>query len=140
LGFLKPLNIPYLCEHIVHVVEFQVQRTKQSCAELTAGFLACAEKELAAYALAVQELFGSDESCQSIEDWLGQIEWMGWPGTDAIPDWRRLTIAAAVQLATRVNVATATREPTRQEGKRASRPSLTQEKYAQIKEMIHVQK
>jgi hypothetical protein len=117
-----------------------MQKTKQPCAELTAGFQACAEKELAAYALAVRELFGSDESCQSIEDWLGQIEWMGWPSRDAIPDWRRLTIAAAAQLAARLNVATATGERTEQEGKRASRLSSTQEEYAQIKEMIYVQK
>jgi hypothetical protein len=54
-----------------------MQETKQFCAELTAGFLERAEKELSAYALAVQELFGSDESCQSIEDRVGQIDMDG---------------------------------------------------------------
>jgi len=43
---------------------------------------------------------------QSIHDWVEEIEWMDWPSGDAIPDWRRLTIAAAAKLATRVNVAT----------------------------------
>ena len=83
-----------------------MQRTKQFCSELTAGCLACAEKELAAYAQAVQELFGSDYARQSIHDWVEEIEWMDWPSGDAIPDWRRLTVAATAKLATRVNVAT----------------------------------
>ncbi|MGB8916585.1 MAG: hypothetical protein WCC89_06975 [Candidatus Sulfotelmatobacter sp.] len=83
-----------------------MQRTKQFCAELTAELLPSAEKELAAYALAVQEVFGCDESRQSIEDWMQEIEGMDWPSESAIPDWRLLSIAAAVRLARRVNVKT----------------------------------
>ena len=83
-----------------------MQRTTRFCAELTAELLPCAEKELAAYALAVQEVFGCDESRQSIEDWMEEIEGMDWPSGDAIPDWRLLSIAAAVRLARRVDVKT----------------------------------
>jgi hypothetical protein len=83
-----------------------MQRTKHFCCELTAELLPCAEKELAAYALAVQDVFGCDESRQSIEDWMQGIEGMDRPSESAIPDWRPLSIAAAVRLARRVNVKT----------------------------------
>jgi hypothetical protein len=81
-----------------------MQGKKQFCAQLTAGLLAYAEKELAACALAVQEIFGCDESHQSIEAWMEEIEGMDWPSESAIPDRRLLSIAAAVRLARRVNV------------------------------------
>jgi hypothetical protein len=35
-----------------------------------------------------------------------EIEGMDWPSESAIPDWRLLSIAAAVRLARRVNVKT----------------------------------
>jgi hypothetical protein len=79
--------------------------TKPSCVELASGLLPRAEKELAAYARAVLELFGSDEAIQSIEDWMKDLEWTDWPSRDAIPDWRRVTIAAAMRLASRVQPA-----------------------------------
>ena len=79
--------------------------TKPSCVELTSGLLPRAEKELVAYAGAVQELFGSNEARQSIEDWMGELQWMDWPSGDRIPDWRRVTIAAAMRLASRVQAA-----------------------------------
>ena len=81
-----------------------MQRTKQFCAELTAELLPCAEKELAAYAQAVQALFCSEQARQSVQDWVEEIEGMDWPSGDAIPYWRLLSIAAAVRLARRVNV------------------------------------
>ena len=83
-----------------------MQRTRQFCAELTAELLPCAEKELAAYAQAVQEVFGSEQARQSVQDWVEEIEGTDWPSGDAIPDWRLLSIAAAVRLARRVNVNT----------------------------------
>jgi hypothetical protein len=76
--------------------------TKPTCVELTSGLLPGAEKELAAYARAVQELFGSVEARQSIEDWREELQWMDWPSGERIPDWRRVTIAAAKRLASRV--------------------------------------
>jgi hypothetical protein len=78
-----------------------IQRTEQSCVELAADLFPGAEKELAAYARAVQELFSSEQARQSIEDWLEELESMDLPAAGAIPDWRRVTIAAATQLAIR---------------------------------------
>ncbi|HME36509.1 MAG TPA: hypothetical protein VKF84_14835 [Candidatus Sulfotelmatobacter sp.] len=80
-----------------------MQTAKQSCVEHTTGFLPGAEKELAAYAGAVQELFGSEQARQSVEDWLTELELMDWPARDALPDWRHVTVAAATRLARRVN-------------------------------------
>lgn len=79
------------------------QGTKQSCVELAAELLPDAEKELAAYARAVQELFGSEQARQSIEDWMAELDLIDWPSGDSAPDWRRLTITAAIRLAIRVN-------------------------------------
>ena len=76
----------------------------EDCVELTGVFFDAAEKELAAYASAVRELFGSEQARQSTEDWMAELESMDWPGRDAAPDWRRVTIAAAVRLALRVNL------------------------------------
>jgi plasmid stabilization system protein ParE len=70
--------------------------------EFTVQFMPDAEKELAAYARAVLELFGPEQARQSVEDWMEELELMDLPGEKAIPDWRRLTIAAASRLAVRV--------------------------------------
>jgi hypothetical protein len=41
---------------------------------------------------------------QSIEDWLEEFESISWPVGGAISDWRRVTIAAAVRLASRLEI------------------------------------
>jgi len=79
-----------------------MQKTEQRCVELTTELLPGAEKELAAYASAVLELFGSGQARQSVEDWIKGLESMDLPTEGAIPDWRHLTIAAASRLAIRV--------------------------------------
>ena len=78
-----------------------MQRTEHSCVELADELFPAAEKELAAYARAVQELFGSEQARQSIDEWLGELESMDVPDAGAVPDWRRVTIAAAMKLAIR---------------------------------------
>src|SRR5208337_3452530 len=80
-----------------------MQNTDQNCAEHAASLLPSAEKELAAYAAAVQELFGPQQARQSIDDWVEELELTNWPTEAGIPDWRRITIAAAIRLADRVN-------------------------------------
>jgi len=67
--------------------------------------LPCAENELAAFAGAVQELFGAEQARQSIENWMEELGAMDWWSQGAMPDWRALTIAAAVRLASRVDPA-----------------------------------
>lgn len=78
-----------------------MQITEESCAELAAKLMPEAERELAAYARAVQELFGSEQVGQSIEDWMAELELTDWECGAAIPDWSRITIAAAKRLAMR---------------------------------------
>lgn len=82
-----------------------MHRTKEDSA-LTAldGLCPCAERELAAFARAVEELFGPEQARQSIEDWMEELESMDWRSQETVRDWRRLTIAAAARLAGRVNV------------------------------------
>ena len=79
-----------------------MQGREQSCAELAAELTPDLEKQMAAYAGAVQELFGSEQVPQSVEDWMAEFELMNWPPGTAIPDWRLVTIAAASRLAVRV--------------------------------------
>ena len=61
-----------------------------------------AERELAAFALAVKEMFGTEQERLSIEDWMQELEAMNGTTENVNPGWRRLTIAAATQVATRV--------------------------------------
>jgi hypothetical protein len=61
-----------------------------------------AERELAAFAAAVNYLFGSAYVGQSIEDWVEEFESLDRPEGEVIPDWRRVTIAAAARLASRL--------------------------------------
>jgi hypothetical protein len=78
-----------------------MQKAKDVVVDVTAGFLSDAEKELAAFARAVQELCGAGQVRQSIEDWIEELESMDWRCEEAVPDWRGITIAAAVRLASR---------------------------------------
>lgn len=87
-------------------------REKQSCFQLTSGLLPEAEHELAAFAGAVKERFGSEQARQSVEDWMEELEMMEWPDGGGPPDWRRITIAAAARLASRVNLQVSARRPT----------------------------
>ena len=61
-----------------------------------------AERELSAFFAAVTELYGSEQAKASSDDWLRELM-----ASDELPDstrkWRTLTIAAAAQLARRVN-------------------------------------
>lgn len=64
-----------------------------------------AERELAAFLHAVNDLFGREQAQQSSQDWIEELELMDWSTQEINPDWRKLTIAAAIRLARRVNVA-----------------------------------
>jgi hypothetical protein len=75
------------------------------CVGFSGRLLPRVEKELGAFARAVNKLFGSAHVGQSIEYWVEEFESMDWPDGGAIPDWRRVTIAAAARLASRVEEA-----------------------------------
>ncbi len=76
------------------------------CLEISDRLLPRAEKELGAFARAVNKLFGSAHAGQSIEDWVEEFESIDWPAGSTIPDWRRVTIVAAARLASRVEIKT----------------------------------
>ena len=64
-----------------------------------------AERELSAFIAAVAELFGADQARMSVEDWLDESGFMDVSARSTHKDWRAVTIAAAVRLANRLNVA-----------------------------------
>lgn len=66
------------------------------------AFLVMAEQELAAFARAVRELFGTEQERHSIEDWMQELESMDWAPEESDPDWRHVSVAAARRLADRV--------------------------------------
>jgi len=70
--------------------------------QTTTELLASAEQELQAFAGAVTGLFGEEQAQQSAQDWLQELELMDWPTGDEVPNWRRVTIAAAARLAGRL--------------------------------------
>jgi hypothetical protein len=86
-----------------------MQKAKDIVVDVTAGFLSDAEKELAAFARTVQELFGSGQVRQSIEDWIEELESMDWRCAESVPDWRGITIGAAARLASRISALSQTR-------------------------------
>jgi hypothetical protein len=73
------------------------------CAQFAAGVMPIAEKELAAFARAVTELFGAEQARRAVEDWIEELEFSDWPAGSALPHCRQVTIAAAARLANRVN-------------------------------------
>jgi len=80
-----------------------MQKAKDIGVNVPAGLVSDAEKELAAFARAVQELFGEGQVRQSIEDWIEELELMDWRCAESAPDWRGITIAATVRLASRIS-------------------------------------
>ena len=67
------------------------------------GVIRTAEQELGAFFAAVTELFGPEQARLSVEDWLEELQ-----SLDTLPglkncDWRQVTIAASIRLASRVN-------------------------------------
>jgi hypothetical protein len=68
------------------------------CIELAARFLIPAEKELAAFISAVDNLFGPEQARQSALDWIQELKRMDWLYGDSVPDWRRVTVATSARL------------------------------------------
>jgi hypothetical protein len=63
-----------------------------------------AEKELAAFIAAVNELFDAEQARQAAENWIEELARTDWPSEDPVPELRRITIAAASGLASRIKV------------------------------------
>jgi hypothetical protein len=58
------------------------------------------EKELLAFISAVDKLFGAEQAHRSALDWIEELELMGWPSGESVPDWRRATLGASARLGT----------------------------------------
>ena len=81
-----------------------IHGTTDDCLEISDRLLPRAQRELGAFARAVNKLFGSAHAGQSIEAWVEEFESIDWPVGGAIPDWRLVTIAAAARLAARLHI------------------------------------
>jgi len=98
-------------------VTYMMQRTKEnSVATALEVLYSCAERELAAFARAVEELFGPEQARLSIEDWMEELESMDWRSQMTVGDLRGLTIAATVRLASRVVSKNSIRRKMRKQG------------------------
>jgi hypothetical protein len=75
---------------------------QQAPAELVAGLLMTAERELATFYTAVLRTFGQEEARRAAYDWIEEMETMIWPLDGAVPNWRHVSIMAADCLSSRV--------------------------------------
>ena len=64
-----------------------------------ANLIVLAERELAAFAGAVRELFGPEQATLSTAEWIDELESLNWPARPGVWDFRRITIAASARLA-----------------------------------------
>jgi plasmid stabilization system protein ParE len=64
-----------------------------------------AERELSAFMAAVAERFGPEQARASAQDWLDEAERMVDSPRSTTLDWRSVTIAASVRLASRIDAA-----------------------------------
>ena len=76
---------------------------KNSHSPADADLMVIAERELGAFIRAVTELFGPEQARLAADAWVDELELM-----DALPgptrrDWGSVTVAAAAQLARRLN-------------------------------------
>ena len=75
---------------------------QQAPAGPVAELLMTAERELAAFYTAVVRRYGPEEARRAAYDWIEEMETMDWPLDGAVPNWRRVSIAAANCLSSRV--------------------------------------
>jgi hypothetical protein len=76
--------------------------TQQAPAGIVADLLMTAERELAAFYMAVVRRYGPGEARRAAYDWIREMEIMNWPSDGAVPNWRRVSIAAANCVSSRV--------------------------------------
>jgi hypothetical protein len=79
----------------------QTGRQLEETAPFDANLMILAERELAAFARAVSELFGPEQASLSTADWIDELESLNWPARPGASDFRRITTAACSRLAHR---------------------------------------
>ena len=60
--------------------------------------LASAERELSAFVMAVNQLFGAGQGRKAAKNWIEELVRTDWPSGASVIDWRKVTIAAAARL------------------------------------------
>jgi hypothetical protein len=76
--------------------------TQQVSVERIVDLMLTAERELASFYEVIEKSYGPKEARKAARDWIDEVATMDWPVDGALPDWRRLSIAAADCLASRV--------------------------------------
>jgi hypothetical protein len=76
--------------------------TQQAPAGFVTNLRMTAERELAAFYMAVIRRYGPEEARRAAYDWIEEMETMEWPVDGAVPSWRPVSIAAANCLSSRV--------------------------------------
>ena len=79
----------------------QTDRQLEGIALCDANLILLAERELAAFARAVRELFGPEQARVSTAEWIDELESLHWPARPGVSDFRRITTAASARLADR---------------------------------------
>jgi hypothetical protein len=79
-----------------------ITATRQASAALVADLLSTAQRELSAFYTAILSKYGPEEARRAAYDWIEEVETMDWSVDGRLPKWRRVSIAAADSVASRV--------------------------------------
>ena len=79
----------------------QTDRQLEEIALADANLVILAERELAAFAGAVRELFGPEQARVSAGEWIDELKSLSCSARSGVSDFRRITIAASARLAHR---------------------------------------
>jgi hypothetical protein len=80
--------------------------------EPDAAQLLIAERAVAAFISAVNEVLGPDHAYEAAEFWIEQLNIMDWLASDELPDWRYITKEAAARLASNTQISSMNPRPT----------------------------
>jgi len=84
-----------------HRESMRTSRELEETALSDAELITLAERELAAFASAVTELFGPEQASLSTAEWIDGLESLHWSASPVVSDFRRITTAASAKLAYR---------------------------------------
>jgi hypothetical protein len=79
----------------------RASRQLEEISPSNADLIILAERELAAFARAVTELFGPEEASLSTAEWIDELGSLNWQAGPGASDFRRITFAASSRLAHR---------------------------------------
>ena len=88
-------------DRMPHRRSMRASRQLEEISLSDANLIILAERELAAFARAVRELFGPEEASLSTAEWIDELESQNWPVGSGASDFRRITVAASSRLAHR---------------------------------------